>query len=124
MFIDLYVSGDNSVLDLDFVALASDNSFLIHNDPLNPAHTVYLNLPKIESLLEVHSSIRTDSPNLELMILLNSDTYIRSGKLDDFERVMITDQKILERSSNNLILSKIEHNDSQLKIPQFGIRIA
>jgi len=121
VFIDLYVSGDNSVLDLDFAALASDNSFLIHNDPLNPAHTVYLNLPKIESLLEVHSSIRTDSPNLELMILLNSDTYIRSGKLDDFERVMITDQKILERSSNNLILSKIERNDSQLKIDNFKV---
>ena len=73
MTIDVYISGDNSVFDIDHNDVINEIPIVIHNDHYNPASKVFLNLPKTSSKLDIHSPISTDSDNLDLILLLNND---------------------------------------------------
>ena len=49
--LDIQISGDNSVIDLELAAFGSDTYLSIHNDLINPADTLYLVAPKTNSKL-------------------------------------------------------------------------
>ena len=102
--LDIQISGDNSVIDLELSAFGSDTCLSIHNDLINPADTLYLVAPKTNSKLEWQCKIQTDCCDLDLMILLNNDTYIRDGSFKDFNHVMISNHNILERTNSAISL--------------------
>ena len=102
--LDIQISGDNSVIDLELAAFGSDTYLSIHNDLINPADTLYLVAPKTNSKLEWQCKIQTDCCDLDLMILLNNDTYIRDGSFKDFNHVMISNHNILERTNSAISL--------------------
>ena len=108
--LDIQISGDNSIVDLELSSLGMDVCLSIHNDLINPADTLHLIAPKTNHKLEWQSKIKTNDPTLDLMILLNNDTHIHDGSFTDFERVMITNHKILERTNNGVSLD--DHNKS------------
>jgi hypothetical protein len=92
--IELYISGDNAVLDIEPNYLLEGNSIIIHNNPFNPASIVYFNLPGLDepdAQLEVYSSIKAsyseDERLLNLILLIQNDTYIHNGILRDFNQV-------------------------------------
>ena len=93
---EIHVSGDNSVFDINHDDIINEIPIIIHNDQYNPAARVFLNLPKTNSKLDMHCSISTDSiSNLELILLLNNDTHIHNGSFKTFDKVMVTDHKIV-----------------------------
>ena len=108
--LDIQISGDNSIVDLELSSLGVDICLSIHNDLINPADTLHLIAPKTNHKLEWQSKIKTNDPTLDLMILLNNDTHIHDGSFVDFERVMITNHKILERTNNAVSLD--DNNNS------------
>ena len=114
---EIYISGDNSVFDIDHNDIINEIPIVIHNDQYNPAARVFLNLPKTNSKLEMHCSISTDSiSNLELILLLNNDTHIHNGSFKTFDKVMVTDHKIVERTDQDVILSNNDFHDTNLTI--------
>ena len=119
MPVDLYVSGDYSVFDLSYDDLTHDMPIFIHNDPHNPASKVFLNLSDSENYLNMLSPIKADGSALDLIILLKNNTHIHNGDFKDFKRVMITDQRALERTDNNIILEHKAHRNTSLKIDDF-----
>lgn len=114
---EIHVSGDNSVFDINHDDIINEIPIVIHNDQYNPAARVFLNLPKTNSKLDMRCSISTDSiSELELILLLNNDTHIHNGCFKTFDRVMVTDHKIVERTDQDVILSNDDFYDTNLTI--------
>ena len=129
--IDLYVSGDNSVLDIEHDYLLNDCSICIHNNPINPSSIAYLRLPsldKTDTPLSIYSSITAkNSENdqlLDLIFLLQNDTHIYNGVFRDFNKVMFTDSKVLASDGQGVILSENEFNNNTLIINNLRAREA
>ena len=129
--IDLYVSGDNSVLDIEHDYLLNDSSICIHNNPGNPASIAYLRLPALDNSdipLSIYSSITANNDEkdklLDLIFLLQNDTHIHNGVFRDFNQVMFTDSKILASDNHGVILSENEYNNSKLTISNLRAREA
>jgi hypothetical protein len=117
--LEIQISGDDSIIDLNLDSFSADLCLSIHNDLLNPADTLYLIVPKTKDKLKWQSAIKTDDLDLDLMILLNNDTYIHNGSFKDFSHVMITNHSILERTNSSISLDDNKSYDVKLIIENF-----
>jgi hypothetical protein len=114
--IDIQISGDNSIIDLEMSSFNADTCLFIHNDILNPASTLYLIPPKTDHTLEWKSKVKTDDSNLDLMVLLNNNTTIHDGSFEDFDHVMITNHHVRERTNSGISFDDDQSYDVTLII--------
>ena len=121
---EIYASGDNSVFDIDQDDIINEIPIVIHNNQYNPASKIFLNLPETGSKLDIRNSISTDGENLDLILLLNNDTHIHNGSFKTFDRVMITDQKVIERTDQDVILSGENFHNKNLTIDNLRVKEA
>lgn len=122
MEFNLHVFGDQALLELTGDHLLPGNILHIHNDYDNPADQIFLSLPELLSstaLVNWCSKVDLLGKEADLIILLNSDTNIQEGDFQKFKEIFITDQKVLEKKPNSVILHPQENHNAKLTVNHF-----
>lgn len=119
---DLYVFGDQALLELTGDHLLADTILHIHNDNDNPTDQIYISLPDLLSstaLVNWRSKLDLQGREAELTILLGSNTHIHHGDFKQFKQVLITDHKILNKLPSSVILDPLANNNVKLTVDHF-----
>ena len=119
---DLYVFGDQALLELTGEHLLADTILHIHNDNDNPTDQIYISLPDLLSstaLVNWCSKLDLQGREAELTILLGSNTHIHHGDFKQFKHVLITDHKILNKLPSSVILDPLTNNNVTLTVNHF-----
>ncbi len=114
--IDIFISGDDSIINLELSDFEANSWLSINNDENNPADTLFLIAPKTDKVLEWRSKLQAKKLGLNLMVLLNNDTHIHDGSFKDFEHVMISNHRIIEQSNSSLLLDDDTSTSYKVKL--------
>jgi hypothetical protein len=93
--IDIQISGDNSVLDLDAEVLFDAQNFIhIYNDGANPVDRLYINLPQVLGTFNWKANMDFAGHEiLDLFVLLKNKTHIKHGEFaENIKNVLFTER--------------------------------
>lgn len=113
---DFDVNNQEAVLELDLTDL--EGGVVINNHPLAPADVIYMILPKSYDSKDLfwNSTTTLNGPKADLVMLMQSDLVISNQDFQQFDHVLISDNKFCRDGSRFLVIKEDEYDKYKVEV--------